>query len=266
MNSHEYKIIDLNEKNLDAYDLFCHKSKKKNDGYRNKVRWIKDRFKEGLRLRLLLINEGKKRGFKSRGFIEYIPGEYNWRGISADNYMVIHCLWVVGRNKKKGYGSMLLNQCLADAKGMHGVAVMTSEKTWLPGRRIFVKNGFKKVDSISSDFELYVKKFSENSKLPSFNRSFQERRSKFKSGITVFQSDQCPYLCNMTNALRDIAKTVDVPFEVEYISDCKNAQKGVHPYGVFCALFNGEVLTYHSDSKRNVLDLLVKRSVKFYWH
>jgi GNAT superfamily N-acetyltransferase len=262
MNEQEYKIIDVNETNIDEYDLFCHKSKKNKNGYRNKVRWIKDRFKEGLRLKLLLINEGKKRGFKSRGFIEHIPGEYNWRGIYADNYMVIHCFWVVGRNKGKGYGSMLLNQCIAEAKGMQGVAVVTSEKTWLPGRKIFVKNGFKKVDSVSTDFALYAKRFSENSSLPSFNRSFQERRRRFESGITVFQSDQCPYLCNMTDALRDIAETVNVPFKVEYILNCKTAQKGVHPYGTFSVLYNGEVLTYHSDSRKNILDLLARKGVK----
>ncbi|MFX0185964.1 MAG: GNAT family N-acetyltransferase [Candidatus Hodarchaeota archaeon] len=264
MDEQEYKIINVNETNIDEYDLFCHKSKKKKDGYRNKVRWIKDRFNEGLRLKLLLINEGKKRGFKSRGFIEYIPGEYNWRGISADNYMIIHCLWVVGRNKKKGYGSMLIDQCVAEAKGMYGVAVLTSERTWLPGRRIFVKNGFKKVDTVSSNFELYVKRFSENSPLPSFNKSFQKRRRRFESGLTVFHSDQCPYLCNMTGSLRDIAETLNIPFKVEYILNCKDAQNGVHPYGTFCVLYNGEVLTYHSDSRKNLLNLLVRKGVELF--
>ncbi len=107
---------------------------------------MKKRFKEGLRLKLLLINEGPRRGFTSRGFIEYIPGEYTWRGIDAKGHMAIHCIWVVGRNKKHGYGKMLLEQCLNDAKGLNGVAVVTSEQPWLTNKRFFLKNGFKLID------------------------------------------------------------------------------------------------------------------------
>ena len=90
-----YRIVDVNEANIDEYDVFCYKSKKNTDGYRNKIRWVKERFKEGLRLKLLLVKERK--GFTSRGFIEYIPGEHTWRGIDAKGYMVIHCIWVVGK-------------------------------------------------------------------------------------------------------------------------------------------------------------------------
>ena len=88
------KIIDINEKNIDELELFCKKTKKKLAGYQNKVKWIKERFKEGLKYKLLMVTEGKKE--TSRGMIEYIPGEYNWRGIQAEGWMVIHCLWVVG--------------------------------------------------------------------------------------------------------------------------------------------------------------------------
>jgi hypothetical protein len=100
----EYKIVDVNEENIDAYGLLCFQSKKKTDGYKKKVEWVKQRFSEGLCMKLLLVEEGAKRGFRTRGFIEYIPGEYSWRGISADGYMVIHCIWVVGR--ARGHGSV----------------------------------------------------------------------------------------------------------------------------------------------------------------
>jgi hypothetical protein len=32
-------------------------------------------------------------------FIEYIPGEQAWRAVHADGYLLIHCLWVVGKSK-----------------------------------------------------------------------------------------------------------------------------------------------------------------------
>ncbi len=147
MSKKTYKIVDVNESNLDDYDLFCHKSRKQGQGYQNKVKWIKERFKEGLRLKLLHVQE-TKRGWTSRGFVEYIPGEYAWRGIDAPAYMVIHCLWVVGKHKKKGYATKLLEHCLKDAhaQGMGVVAVVVTEGNFLAGRKIYVKNEFEIAD------------------------------------------------------------------------------------------------------------------------
>ena len=102
------------------------------------MKWIKERFKEGLKYKLLIVKEGNKE--TSRGMIEYIPGEFNWRGIKADGWMVIHCLWVVGKQKKKGYGSKLLEHAINDAKeqGMYGVVGMSADKGgWLPNTKIY---------------------------------------------------------------------------------------------------------------------------------
>ena len=134
------KIIDINKNNIDEYGLFCKKSQKREVGYQNKVKWIKERFKEGLKYKLLIVKEGERE--TSRGFIEYIPGEYSWRGIQADGWMVIHCLWVVGKHKKKGYGSKLLNLCIKDTReqGMYGVVGMSADKGgWLPNSKIYIK-------------------------------------------------------------------------------------------------------------------------------
>jgi len=76
MTEMKYKIVDVNDKNLDEYSLFCLKSRFKEEGYQSKIGWFMERFKEGLRIKLLMVYEGKKRGFRSRGFIEYIPGKY----------------------------------------------------------------------------------------------------------------------------------------------------------------------------------------------
>jgi len=174
MTEPDYKIIEVNNTNVGDYDLFCQKTKKNMEGYQNKLKWIKERYKEGLKLKLLLINEGGKKGYTSRGFIEYIPGEYAWRGICADGYMVIHCLWVIGKHKKKGYCSKLLEHCINDAKNMNGVAVVTTERTHLVGSRLFQKKGFEKCDTFSHDFDLYVKRFSETAPPPKFTQSLQE--------------------------------------------------------------------------------------------
>ncbi|MBN1329270.1 MAG: hypothetical protein JXA54_07330 [Candidatus Heimdallarchaeota archaeon] len=70
-----YQIIDLTTENLQDYNLLCLQSKKDSEGYKAKIAWFKNRFQEGLRIKLLNVLEGK-RGYRTRGFIEYIPGDY----------------------------------------------------------------------------------------------------------------------------------------------------------------------------------------------
>ena len=249
MEKSEYRIVDLNNSNIDEYGVFCLQSRKDTKGYRGKFEWVRERFKEGLRLKLLLINEGAKRGFRARGFIEYIPSEYAWRGIGADGYMVIHCIWVVGKNKGHGYGTKLLRECLKDARGMNGVVVMTSGKTWLPKRDLFVKNGFEKVDSMPPSFELYAIKLSEKAPLPVFIGIPESRLQKYANGITIFKSNQCPYTADYTNLVIDLAKKADIPCRIEHVESCREAQRGVDPYGTFCVMLNGKVLDYRPVKK-----------------
>lgn len=252
-----YRIVDVNKANIDEYGLFCLQSKKKTEGYRNKLEWAKERFKEGLHIKLLLVNEGAKRGFRARGFIEYIPGEYAWRGINANGYMVIHCIWVVGQHKGHGYGSRLLKQCLNDARGMNGVAVVTG-RTWLPGAKLFMKHGFRKVDSVPPDFELFAKRFSDKAPLPRFNVISRDKLENCGAGITVFKSNQCPYVDCGVKEMIEAAKQVNLPIRIIDMKTCKEAQNNVHPYGTFCVLVDGKVVTYRPIGARGLLDYLSK--------
>lgn len=255
MNESEYRIVDVNASNFDELGAFCVKSKKNTQGYKDKAEWMKKRFEEGLQYKVLYVRERK--GFASRGFIEYIPGEYAWRGINAKGYMVIHCVWVVGRNKGKGYGSKLLQLCLDDAKaeGMNGVAAVTSEKTWLPKKGLFVKNGFERVDALPS-FELYAKRSNAKAPLPKFNRIPEGK--KCASGLTVFKSDQCPYSSASVRHVEELAKEMGLPFRVGHIENCKQAQNMVHPYGTFCVLYSGKIITHRPISKKELLDYVAK--------
>ena len=64
------RIVDVNEQNIDEQVLFCKKTKQKQPGYQNKVKWMKERFKEGLKYKMLYVKEGSKE--TSRGMIEYM--------------------------------------------------------------------------------------------------------------------------------------------------------------------------------------------------
>ncbi len=253
-----YDIVDVTDENVDEYDVFCLKSKAREEGYRNKVAWFKEQFKEGLRIELLRVYEGEKRGFRSRGFIEYVPGEHTWRGIEAKGWIVIHCMWVVGRNKGHGYGSALLKKCIEDAKGMKGVAVVTSEKNWLPGKSLFINHGFEKVDEVPP-FELYVKKFSETTTLPVFTSISRATLNRYEEGLTVVESCQCPYGYNSIKIIEEMAEKAQIPIRIKHISRCKDAQENGYPYDTFFVVLDGEVISYYPGDQKAVRKALTER-------
>ena len=252
------KTIDINEANIDEYGLFCKKTKKNLVGYQNKVKWIKKRFKEGLKYKLLIVKEVDKE--TSRGMIEYIPGEYNWRGIQADGWMVIHCLWVVGKHKNKGYGSQLIELALKDAKeaGLYGVVGMTADKGgWLPKKNLYEKLGFEKVDELEPYFRLYAKAFSDVATKPKFYPMSKEKLKKYDSGVTIFYSDQCPYVVDLVDEIKDMPKSDKANFIK--LERCKQAQEnGIYPYGSYCVICNGERILYQHTLKKQIQATLNK--------
>ena len=120
----DVEIVSVDATNVAEYGFFCYKSRRKSEGYRRKLNWLEQRFSEGMKIKIVYENG------RSVGFIEYMPGEFAWRAVNASGYLVIHCVWVVGRAKGKGYGARLLNECTADARkmGKQGVAMVTSSR------------------------------------------------------------------------------------------------------------------------------------------
>lgn len=176
--------------------------------------------------------------------------------------MVIHCIWVVGRNKRKGYGSKLLEQCIEEAKaaGLQGVAVVTSNSGWLPQNKLFIKNGFEKADAKPPDFELHVKRFSKKAALPKFSPISKEKIRSYGKGLTIQRSHQCPYETGLVNLLKQMAKEAGIPIRIEEISSAKDVQeKGVHPHGTFCVLLNGEVVSYRPGDPTDIKRAITKR-------
>ena len=158
MNGNKMKIIEVNKKNIEEYPPTCFINPK-NEGYLIKLGWIKKHFSEGLKFKLIYMEEGKK----CNGFIEYVPGEYAWRAVDTKGYMFIHCIWMFpNKFKKKGYGSRLIEEVIDDAKkqGKYGVAVVASEGPFMASKELFAKNGFKSIAS-SKPYDLMVKNIKE---------------------------------------------------------------------------------------------------------
>ena len=82
----EIEIIDTTAENIHNYG-FCGYKSPNQEGYSRKLDWLKQRFPEGLKFKVLYSESDG-----AVGFIEYIPGEYAWRAVEANDYMVIHCI------------------------------------------------------------------------------------------------------------------------------------------------------------------------------
>lgn len=130
----DLKIIEVTAGNFrDHPQLICFINQK-HKYYPLKVEWLKSRFGEGLRIKLLYI-EGEKRPV---GFIEYVPGEMCWRAVSAEGYTFIHCLWTSGKKyQHQGLGARLLAEVENDAVGTAGVAVLTNDASFMAGSELF---------------------------------------------------------------------------------------------------------------------------------
>jgi len=253
----KYEIVDVTPDNLGSYDLFCKKSKPKEAGYQNKIGWYNKRFDDGLRIKLLRVDEGKK-DLVSRGFIEYVPAENGWRAINAPGYMLVHCIWVIGRNKKKGYGSELLSACIEDAKnlGKSGVVSVVSKGNWLPGIKLFNKFDFEIVDKAAPAFELSVMKFGDHPD-PSFPTNWEERAAKFGKDLTVIKTSQCPYIEDATGNALGAAEELGIPAKVVELQSAKEVQeKSPTVYGIFNVVYDGKILSHYQLLKKEFVKYL----------
>jgi hypothetical protein len=81
------ELIDTKADNIYDYKLCFYKDDKQ-EGYRPKAEWLKQRFSEGPEYKVLYsASEG------AVATIEYIPGEYTWRAVNASGYMMIHYIF-----------------------------------------------------------------------------------------------------------------------------------------------------------------------------
>jgi L-amino acid N-acyltransferase YncA len=240
------EIITVDATNFEEYGFFCYKSKPKSEGYQKKMEWLQQRTAEGLTIKILYEGE------RSIAFIEYIPSDYSWRVVKAPNYLVIHCLWVVGRGKKKGYGSRLLDECVEDARqqGKNGVVMVSSRGNWLANEKVFLKNGFENIGSAPPSFSLLVKKVKEGPE-PVFPQDWEERLGQYSSGVTMVYADQCPYMPNAVEHAFDefAARGIEVQ-AIKFESSAEVRAKSPTAFGVFGIVCGGRLLTYHYLGKK----------------
>ena len=245
-------IHTIDPSNVDRYGFFCYKSKPKTQGFRQKREWLGSCLAEGVRLKILYEGE------RSAGFIEYAPGEYTWRAVQAPGYLVIHCMWVVGSGKGKGYGARLLDQVVDEAEslGMYGVAAVSSDSTWLAKKGFFLHHGFEVVDQAPPSFELLVRRF-DSCNLPSFPQDWESRMNRIPQGLVVYHSGQCPYNAMFVTSLLNAASGLGIQaHSMELRSSHEARNHSPSAYGVFGVVYNGRLLSYRPMGGKTLREML----------
>jgi hypothetical protein len=251
----DVEIVDTDAENILHYGI-CGYSNVNRPGFLEKVDWLKERFSEGMKIKTLY---SRKDG--TQGMIEYIPGEYCWRPVDAAGYLFIHCIFVGFKRayKDRGYATLLLNECIADARAAnrYGVAATTRKGAFMAGRELFVKNSFRVVDTASPDFELVVMKFDENAPSPGFKKNREERLHAYGKGLVVIRADQCPYTVKNVREIVEAARTdFGLDPKVVDLKTHTEAQNSPSPFGTFCILFNGEIMAHHPISKTRFVNIM----------
>ncbi len=249
----EHEIIDTNAENIDGCS-FCGYKDANNLGHRRKTDWLKERYAEGLKFKVL-----RSRRFGDIGMIEYALGNHAWRPVEAEGYLVIHCLMVNGKHKGKGLGMLLLESCLKDAKKSkcRGVAVVTSSDSFMARSDLFIKAGFVPVDS-SPPYELLVKKLKKTAPDPRFIVQRERILKSYKKGLTILAADQCPMVPKWVAEIAEMSRTFGLEPRVVRVRSAKASRELPTPYGMFSILYDGKLIADRPVSAKRFSSMMQK--------
>lgn len=245
------EIVDITADNVADHPRVICFINPAHEFYHQKIGWLKEQFKNGLKIKLLFV-KGEK---KPVGFIEYIPGKYCWRAVAAEEYMFIHCVWITGKTyQHRGLGKLLIEKVEEDSNELMGVAVATSDKSFMTRSDVFLKNGYKIVQESGED-QLMAKQFSDGP-LPSINDWHEELGKYKKSGWTIIYSKQCPWVARFVEEVKPFMDQKKIEPVIIELKTPAQAQKAPSFYGVFSLIHDGRLLAdrYISVTRfRNIL-------------
>jgi GNAT superfamily N-acetyltransferase len=246
-----YEIVDTNAGNIGGCG-FCGHKNADNLGHRRKTSWLKERYAEGLRFKVL-----RSRACDDVGMIEYAWGNQAWRPVEAAGYLVIHCLIVGSQHQGKGLGSLLLDSCLRDAKknGCRGVAVVTSTDSFMVGSDLFLKAGFVPVDRIPP-YELLVMKLKQTAPDPRFIVDRERALKRYRQGLTILAADQCPYVAQSVERIVAASRTLGLEPKVVRVGSAKASRELPTPYGVFSIVYQGKLIAERPISATRFMNIM----------
>ncbi|TGV02650.1 N-acetyltransferase [Flavivirga rizhaonensis] len=235
------QLINLNSDNISEEHICCAISDKKCiDSYQAKKDWLTKEFNNGYVFRR--IDE------RAKVFIEYGPAENAWIPIKAENYININCFWVSGKYKRNGYGKVLLETAIEDAKsqGIDGLVTVVGTKKFhfMSDTKWFLNQDFKEVERISSGFSLLAKKLNQKATSPAFNESVKSGECSEKNGVVVYYSNRCPFAeFHSKNSLVETTKNRNLPLKLIKLESLEEAQNAPSPATIFSLFYNGKFIT-----------------------
>jgi hypothetical protein len=252
----ETNIVEVTADNIAGHPGAICFINPKHEFYHKKIEWLNGQFEHGLKIKLLYL-KGEKR---PTGFIEYVPGEYCWRSVDAKGYMFIHCIWTNGKKyQHQGLGSLLIKEVEKDAKNTRGVAVVTSNKSFMADKGFFIKNGYTLL-SESGKEQLLVKQFKAGP-LPSIN-DWRNELVKYKNNeLSLVYSKQCPWVARFIEEVKPILKEKSLHPMIIELRTAAQAQNAPSLYSAFNLIYNGKLLAdrYISTTRFvNILDKEIK--------
>ncbi len=246
------RIMDLTPGNMAEYGVCGYKYAEKHLELRRKIAWFEEYYPKGLRIKALVSEQG---GYQ--GMLEYIPGEYAHRPVKAEGYMFIHCVFVGFKKefKGRGYASLLLEECIGESQKAEkkGLAVVTRKGSFMAGRDFFLKHGFVPVDASKPDFELLALKFDKEAPDPAFR---EMSAAAYPEGLTVMRSAQCPYSVKNVDAILGTAEKMNIKARLVELEDSQSARNCPSPFGTFCIIYNGQVISHHPISNTRFLNIM----------
>lgn len=250
------EFVKLTHDNIDQEHICCAIANSRDVQVASKKNWLKERLDEGI-----VFLKGDVRG---KCFIEYIPAEYAWVPIEANDYMYIDCLWVSGKFKGHGYSNLLLDQCIEDskAKGKKGLVILSSKKKrgFLSDQKYMKYKGFETVDTAVPYFELMCLPFDEPADKPHF-RDTVHGHENMPEGFVLYYTNQCPFTARYVPLIENMARARNAVFQTIHIQSKEEAQNAPAPFTTFSLFYDGEFVTHEILSEKKFEKILVSKGL-----
>jgi hypothetical protein len=144
-------------------------------------------------------------------------------------------------NKNKGLGSMLVSDCIEDAKSnnYNGVAVVTSSKSFMADKELFLKNGFSLAETDGTGNDLLVYKLKDGP-APVIN-DFNKQLNRYQ-GLHILYSKQCPWVARLIEEIKETGMAKQLDLQITELTTPEEAQQAPSLYSAFNLIFNGKLL------------------------
>ena len=138
--------------------------------------------------------------------------------------------------------------------------MVASDRVWLAGKQLFLKNGFVQVDQAPPSFQLLRSSLRTDcgrAPAPSFPTDWTARQARYGEGLTVIRTPQCPYIENATAELLQFAAERGIPARAVELTTAQEVQaQSPSPYGAFGIVRDGRLFSYHYLCRKELEKLL----------